>query len=57
MASSWIEAVTSRPSDMGDLPLDFEVNIDDFEYARIIRRITVGDGGADTEISAFNSSI
>jgi len=57
MASSWIEAVTSGVSDMGGLPLDVEVNIDDFEYARIIRRITVSDGGADTEISAFNSSI
>jgi hypothetical protein len=57
MASSWIDAVTSGPSDMGGLPLDVEVNIDDFEYARIIRRITVRDGGADTEISAFNSSI
>jgi hypothetical protein len=57
MASSWIDAVTSGPSDMGGLPLDVEVNIDDFEYARIIRRIAVRDGGADTEISAFNSSI
>ena len=57
MATSWMEAVTSGASDMCDLPLDVEVNIDDFEYARIIRRITVGDGAADTEISAFNSSI
>jgi hypothetical protein len=57
MATSWMEAVASGASDMGDLPLDVEVNIDEFEYARIIRRVTVGDGGADTEISAFNSSI
>jgi hypothetical protein len=57
MATSWMEAVASGTSDMGDLPPDVEVNIDDFEYARIIRRVTVGDGDADTEISAFNSSI
>ena len=47
----------SGASDMGDLPLDVEVNIDDVEYARIMRRIAITDGGADTEISAFNSSI
>jgi hypothetical protein len=57
MATSWMEAVASGASDVGDLPLNIEVNIDDFEYARIIRRITVGDGSAETEISGFNSSI
>ena len=57
MATSWVEAVASGTSGMGGPPLDVEVNIDEFEYARIIRRVTVGDGGADTEISAFNSSI
>jgi hypothetical protein len=57
MATSWMEAVASGASDMGDLPLDVEVNIDDFEYARITRRITVGVGDPYTEISAFNSSI
>jgi hypothetical protein len=57
MATSWMDAVASGASDMGDGPLYVEVNIDDFEYARIIRRIAVGDGDADIEISAFNSSI
>lgn len=52
-----MEDVTSGASDRGDLPLDVEVNIDDVEYARIMRRITIGDGGTDTEVSAFNSSI
>jgi hypothetical protein len=51
------EDVMSGASDMGDLSLDAEVNIDDFEYDRIMRRITIGDGGTDTEVSAFNSSI
>ena len=52
-----MEGVKSGASDMGDLPLDAEVNIDDIEYERIMRRITIGDGGTDTEVSAFNSSI
>jgi hypothetical protein len=57
MANSWMESVVSGPSDMGDLPLDVEVSIDDIEYARIIRRIIPAGRGADTEVSAFNSSI
>jgi hypothetical protein len=52
-----MEDVMSGASDMGDLSLDTEVNIDGTEYARIMRRITIGDGGTDTEVSAFNSSI
>jgi hypothetical protein len=40
-----------------DLPLDAGVDIDDAEYARIMRRITSGDGEPGTEASAFNSSI
>ena len=40
-----------------DLPLGADVDIDDAEYARIMRRIGNGDGDTDTEVSAFNSSI
>ena len=57
MTTLWMEDVTSGASDMSDLPLGVEVNIDDIDYARIMRRITLNDGGADTVISAFNSSI
>lgn len=52
-----IDRITSGASDTDDLPLDAEDGIDDTEYARIMRRITIGDGGTDTEVSAFNSSI
>jgi hypothetical protein len=52
-----MEGVTSGASDMGDLSLDVEVNIDDVEYARVMRRIIIGDGGTDAVVSAFNSSI
>jgi hypothetical protein len=57
MATLQMEGVRSGTSDMHDLPLDVEVNIDDIEYARIMRRITIADGGSDTDVSAFNSSI
>jgi hypothetical protein len=57
MATLWMEDVTSGASDMSDLPLGVEVNIDDIDYARIMRRIIVSVGAADTEVSAFNSSI
>jgi hypothetical protein len=57
MATLQMEGVRSGTSDMHDLPLGVEVNIDDIEYARIMRRITIADGGTDTEVSAFNSSI
>jgi hypothetical protein len=40
-----------------DLPLGADVDIDDAEYARIMRRIGNGDGEPGTEVSAFNSSI
>lgn len=43
--------------DQDDLPLDAEVDIDDAEYARIMRRIDNGNGEPGTEVSAFNSSI
>jgi FXSXX-COOH protein len=57
MSTLQLEGVTSVTSDMHDLPLDVEVNIDDAEYSRIMRRITIADGGTDTDVSAFNSSI
>jgi FXSXX-COOH protein len=57
MATLQMEGVTSGTSDLHDLALDVEVNIDDAEYARIMRRITIADGGSDTDVSAFNSSI
>ena len=44
-------------TESGDLPLDIEVNIDDAEYARIMRRISSSGGEDDTGVSAFNSSI
>lgn len=50
------EAVTSAMPALGDVPFDVEIAISDAEYARIMRRITVDDG-ADTRVSAFNSSI
>jgi FXSXX-COOH protein len=56
MTTLQFEGVTSGTSDIHDLPLDVEVNIDDTEYARIMRRISA-DGGTDTDVSAFNSSI
>lgn len=57
MAVLQLEGVTYGASDMGDLPLDVEVDIDDTEYERIMRRLAIGSGGTDTEVSAFNSSI
>jgi hypothetical protein len=57
MAAMQMEAVASGMSDMHDLPFDVEVDIDEVEYARIMRRITIEDGGTDTPVSAFNSSI
>jgi sulfatase maturation enzyme AslB (radical SAM superfamily) len=48
------EGVTA---DADDPPLDVEVNIDDAEYGRIMRRVFLADGGTDTDVSAFNSSI
>ena len=58
MAATQAEAiVASGMSDIQDLPFDFDVNIDNIEYSRIMRRIGVQDGGSGTPISAFNSSI
>lgn len=52
MAGDLIE--TSLP-DLHDVPLDAGVQVDDSGYARIFRRIAMGDG--PVLVSAFNSSI
>jgi FXSXX-COOH protein len=57
MAAAQVEAVESGIPDIHDLPLDVEVGIGDVEYGRIMRRILGEDGGSDTPVSAFNSSI
>jgi hypothetical protein len=49
--------VMSDLAEIDDLPLDAEVNLDDIEYARIMRRIDSGDGEPGATVSAFNSSI
>jgi hypothetical protein len=41
---------------IADLPLDAEIDLDDVESGRFVRRI-IGDGGFDGIVSAFNSSI
>ncbi len=56
-AVTQVEEVASETSDIHDLPFDVEVSIDDAEYARIMRRIMLEDGGSDTPVSRFNSSI
>jgi ribosomal protein S18 acetylase RimI-like enzyme len=50
------DCVQSSVPDLGDLPLDAEIDAGDAEYARIMGRIA-GDGGTATPVSAFNSSI
>ena len=57
MSTLQLQGVMSGTPDIHDLPLDVDVNIDDSEYARIMRRISIADGGTDTDVSAFNSSI
>jgi hypothetical protein len=57
MAVMEMEGVMSEASDEGDPPLDAKLRIDDTKYRRIMRRVGTGDGGTDTEVSAFNSSI
>jgi hypothetical protein len=51
------EVIVSDVSDNRDLPLDTEDNIDDVEYAHIMRRIGLAEGEPGTSVSAFNSSI
>jgi hypothetical protein len=57
MSTLQFEGVEPVTSNMNDLPIDDDVYIDEAEYDRIMRRIFRADGGADTEVSAFNSSI
>jgi hypothetical protein len=51
------DVVTSGMSDIHDLPLDFDVDIDAAEYARIMRPIGIGGDEEVAQVSAFNSSI
>jgi len=51
------EVVASNVSDIRDQPLDMQGNIDDVEYALIMRRIGIAEGEPGTSVSAFNSSI
>jgi hypothetical protein len=54
LQSEDVESVTSNTNDP---PIDAEANIEDAEYSRIMRRIFLVEGGTDTTVSAFNSSI
>ena len=51
------EVLTSGVADVGSVPLDAELYMDDRDYARIMRRIGISDGEAAPSVSAFNSSI
>ncbi|HEY3882966.1 MAG TPA: hypothetical protein VGM12_30635 [Trebonia sp.] len=51
------EVVLSGVTDVSDVPLRADVNIDGLEYMRIMRRIGIQDGESVTPVSAFNSSI
>jgi hypothetical protein len=57
MAAEALDTMVSGVSDTLDLPLDGDVVIDDAEYQRIMRRITIQGGGTDTTVSAFNSAL
>jgi GNAT superfamily N-acetyltransferase len=51
------DRIGSAAPDLGELPLDAEIDIGDAEYAHIMRRVHAGDEGTGTGVSAFNSSI
>jgi hypothetical protein len=57
MSTLQFEDVESVTSNTDDPPIDAEANIEDAEYDRIMRRIFLAEGGTDTTVSAFNSSI
>ncbi len=58
MPTTYADAVfTSDMSAIHDLPLNTEVNIDDAEYSRIMRRIGIAEDEPGTSVSAFNSAI
>jgi hypothetical protein len=52
--STGLDFIETGLPDMHDVPLDTDARIGDSEYARIFRRIGMGD---DPVVSAFNSSI
>ena len=52
-----VELVPSAVTDVSNIPLSAEVNIDGLEYIRIMRRIGIQDDETVTPVSAFNSSI
>jgi hypothetical protein len=49
--------IVSELPDIGELSLDAEVNVDDAECARIVRRLITPDVEPLPSVSAFNSSI
>jgi hypothetical protein len=51
------EPVISAVCDIAGVPLDTPVEVDDIEYARIMRRIGISEGEPGMSVSAFNSSI
>jgi hypothetical protein len=58
MSTTYADAVVaSDMSDIQELPLDVEINIDEAEYVHIMRRIGLVEGESGTSVSAFNSSI
>jgi hypothetical protein len=58
MSTTYSDAVVaSDMTDINELPLDVEINIDESEYVHIMRRIGLVEGEAGTSVSAFNSSI
>ncbi len=57
MPTKFADVIPTDVSDILDLPLDTEINIDDVEYAHIMRRTGIAEGEPGTSVSAFNSSI
>jgi hypothetical protein len=49
--------IASDVSDIRDLLLGTEDSIDDVEYQHIMWRLGIAEGGPETSVSAFNSSI
>jgi hypothetical protein len=50
-------AISDTSGDDFDLWLGFELQIDEVEYSRIMRRIGIDGDETVTQVSAFNSSI
>jgi hypothetical protein len=51
------KVIPSDVSDLHDLPLYAEVDIDKVAYAHVMRRIGMTEGEPGASVSAFNSSI